>query len=81
MTRMIDSPAEIPVPGAPYDQIVPDMFKDGDFYKTIIDKYYYRIPQKAAMPSSTRTSSHLSGTKQRNSAYFTIRIPNNQSPV
>ena len=43
MTRMIDSPAEIPVPGAPYDQIVPDMFKDGDFYKTIIDKYYYSV--------------------------------------
>ena len=43
MTRMIDSPAEIPVPGAPYDQIVPDMFKDGDFYKTIIDKYYYNV--------------------------------------
>ena len=43
MTRMIGSPAEIPVPGAPYDQIVPDMFKDGDFYKTIIDKYYYSV--------------------------------------
>ena len=36
---LIGSPAEIPGKGAPYDQIVPDMFKDGDFYKTIIDKY------------------------------------------
>ena len=39
----IGSPAEIPAPGAPYDQIVPDMFKDGDFYKTIIDKYYNSV--------------------------------------
>ena len=37
---LIGSPAEIPGKGAPYDQIVPDMFKDGDFYKTIIDKYF-----------------------------------------
>ena len=36
----IGSPAEIPGKGAPYGQIVPDMFKDGDFYKTIVDKYF-----------------------------------------
>ena len=40
---LIGSPAEIPAPGAPYDQIIPDMFKDGDFYKTIIDKYYNSV--------------------------------------
>ena len=40
---LIGSPAEIPGPGAPYDQIVPDMFKDGDFYKTIINKYYNSV--------------------------------------
>ena len=37
---LIGSPAEIPGKGAPYDQIVPDMFKEGDFYKTIINKYF-----------------------------------------
>ncbi|MBR3079877.1 MAG: hypothetical protein IKH01_08685, partial [Prevotella sp.] len=36
---LIGSPAEIPGKGAPYDQIIPDMFKDGDFCKAIIDKY------------------------------------------
>lgn len=43
---LIGSPAEIPSPGAPYDQIVPDMFKDGNFYKTIIDKYYTSVDGK-----------------------------------
>lgn len=37
---IIGSPAEIPANGAPYDQIVPDMFADGKFYTNIIDKYY-----------------------------------------
>lgn len=37
---IIGSPAEIPDMGAPYDQIVPDMFADGRFYASIIDKYY-----------------------------------------
>ena len=37
---IIGSPAEIPGSGAPYDQIVPDMFADGSFYTSIIDKYY-----------------------------------------
>ncbi|MBO4658129.1 MAG: hypothetical protein J5637_00745 [Prevotella sp.] len=37
---IIGSPAEIPGSGAPYDQIVPDMFADGRFYTSIIDKYY-----------------------------------------
>jgi len=37
---IIGSPAEIPDQGAPYDQIVPDMFADNRFYTSIIDKYY-----------------------------------------
>ena len=37
---VIGSPAEIPDMGAPYDEIVPDMFADGRFYANIIDKYY-----------------------------------------
>lgn len=37
---VIGSPAEIPFEGAPYDQIVPDLFADGQFYTNIIDKYY-----------------------------------------
>ena len=37
---IIGSPAEIPAEGAPYDQIVPDMFAGGQFYSQIIDKYY-----------------------------------------
>ena len=37
---IIGSPAEIPGQGAPYDQIVSDMFADGKFYANIIDKYY-----------------------------------------
>ena len=37
---IIGSPAEIPGQGAPYDEIVPDLFADGKFYANIIDKYY-----------------------------------------
>ena len=40
---VIGSPAEIPDMGAPYDQIVPDMFADGRFYASIIDKYYQSV--------------------------------------
>jgi hypothetical protein len=40
---IIGSPAEIPDMGAPYDQIVPDMFADGRFYTSIIDKYYQSV--------------------------------------
>ena len=39
----IGSPAEIPDEGAPYDEIVPDMFADGRFYTSIIDKYYKSV--------------------------------------
>ena len=40
---VIGSPAEIPDDGAPYDEIVPDMFADGRFYTSIIDKYYKSV--------------------------------------
>ena len=40
---IIGSPAEIPGQGAPYDQIVPDMFAGGKFYANIIDKYYSSV--------------------------------------
>ena len=40
---IIGSPAEIPGQGAPYDQIVPDMFADGNFYTSIVDKYYQSV--------------------------------------
>ena len=40
---IIGSPAEIPGQGAPYDQIVPDMFADGHFYSSIIDKYHQSV--------------------------------------
>ena len=40
---IIGSPAEIPGQGAPYDQIVPDMFADGTFYTSIIDKYHNSV--------------------------------------
>lgn len=40
---IIGSPAEIPGQGAPYDQIVPDMFADGAFYSNIITKYYTSV--------------------------------------
>ena len=40
---MIGSPAEIPVCGAPYDQIVKDLFNDGQFYTSIINKYYNSV--------------------------------------
>ena len=40
---IIGSPAEIPGEGAPYDQIMPDLFADGEFYNGIIDKYYESV--------------------------------------
>lgn len=40
---LIGSPAEIPAQGAPYDEIMTDMFGDGNFYTNIIDKYYRSV--------------------------------------
>lgn len=37
---IVGSPAEIPGQGAPYHEIVPDLFSDGKFYTNIINKYY-----------------------------------------
>ncbi len=36
---IIGSPAEIPGSGAPYEEVVPDFFKNGTFYTSIINKY------------------------------------------
>jgi len=36
---IIGSPAEIPDHGAPYNEILPDLFGDGAFYSRIIEKY------------------------------------------
>ena len=40
---LIGSPAEIPGQGAPYDEIMTDMFADGNFYTSIIDKYHKSV--------------------------------------
>ena len=38
---IIGSPAEIPDPGAPYEEIMPDLFSQNDnFYQALIDDYY-----------------------------------------
>ena len=59
---LIGSPAEIPGKGAPYDQIVPDMFKDGDFYKTIIDKYETSV--KGTLPLVAVKTSEMENVAQ-----------------
>jgi hypothetical protein len=47
---MIGSTAEIPSDGAPYDEILPDMFAGGNFWKQIVDKYF--TAQYNALPLS-----------------------------
>ena len=59
---LIGSPAEIPGKDAPYDQIVPDMFKDGDFYKTIIDKYFDSV--KGTLPLVAVKTSEMENVAQ-----------------
>ena len=59
---IIGSPAEIPDHGAPYDQIVPDLFADGKFYSSIIDKYYTSVqgflPLTAVQTSEMENVAH-----------------------
>ena len=55
LVTLIGSPAEIPGPGAPYDQIVPDMFADGQFYTSSVDKYYKSIYEQLPLVA-VRTS-------------------------
>ena len=63
---MIGSPAEIPGCGAPYDQIVKDMFSDGQFYTSIIDKYYDSVfgtlPLVAVKTSEMENVAHATRT-------------------
>ena len=40
---IIGSPAEIPALGAPYDEIMTDLFGDGNFYTNIVDKYHKSV--------------------------------------
>ena len=54
---MIGSPAEIPDHGAPYDQIVPDMFAEGKFYSSIISKYSHSV--KGLLPLTAVKSSEM----------------------
>ena len=58
---LIGSPAEIPGPGAPYDLILPILFKNGsDLYRGIIDTYFNYYLQ-AYNESSDPTISFLRG--------------------
>ena len=59
---MIGSAAEIPDCGAPYDQIVPDMFADGQFYTGIIDKYYNAV--KGFLPLVAVKTSEMDNVAQ-----------------
>jgi len=59
---IIGSPAEIPGQGAPYDQIVPDMFADGKFYADIIDKYYQSV--KGYLPLTAVQTSEMEHVAQ-----------------
>lgn len=59
---LIGSPAEIPGKGAPYDQIIPDMFKDGDFCKAIIDKYETSV--KGTLPLVAVKTSEMENVAQ-----------------
>ncbi|MBR0166979.1 MAG: hypothetical protein IJQ13_08905 [Prevotella sp.] len=62
---IIGSPAEIPDQGAPYDEIVPDMFADGRFYASIIDKYYQSV--NGYLPLTTVQSSQMEQLAQATS--------------
>jgi hypothetical protein len=59
---IIGSPAEIPDSGAPYDQIVPDMFADGPFYTSIIDKYHKSL--RGNLPLSAVKTSEMDNLAQ-----------------
>lgn len=59
---IIGSPAEIPDLGAPYEQIVPDMFADGAFYSGIIGKYYSSV--SGTLPLSVVKTSEMDNLAQ-----------------
>ena len=59
---VIGSPAEIPFEGAPYDQIVPDLFANGQFYSNIIDKYYNSVG--GLLPLSVVKTSEMENVAQ-----------------
>ena len=60
---LIGSPAEIPGNGAPYDKVLPHLFKDGSaLYKGIIDAYYegYNSTASYGVPLSVIDTKYIS---------------------
>lgn len=60
---LIGSPCEIPGNGAPYDQVLPHLFKDGTaLYKGIIDAYYegYNSTATFGIPLSVIDTKYIS---------------------
>jgi len=77
---VIGSPAEIPDAGAPFDLIVPDMFKENEyFYQELIDHYYnYYIDAYKTYPNLffNLVSGDLSGYSVPLAAIKTSEIEN-----
>lgn len=59
---IIGLPAEVPDQGAPYYDIVPDLFADGPFYTTIIDKYYKSV--QGCLPLTAVKTSEMENLAQ-----------------
>jgi len=55
---VIASPAEIPNPGAPYDCILPCMFREIADVEGIIDQYYHHYADSAIYISNKSSSTH-----------------------
>ena len=61
---IIGSPAEIPNDGAPYDQIMPDLFGEGQFYTNVITKYYKSV--EGMLPLTAVKMSEMDNVAQAN---------------
>ena len=59
---IIGSPAEVPDYGAPYDEILPDLFADGPFYANVIDKYYKSV--SGCLPLTAVKTSEMENVAQ-----------------
>lgn len=68
---LIGSPAEIPGEGAPYDKVLPNLFKEGTaLYKGIIDAYYdgYNSSATYGVPLSVIDTKYISDLAVKTSA-------------
>ena len=77
---IIGSPAEIPGTGAPYATVVPALFDETMFWKSITDKYYEQGNSYEQVPLSVIKTSEMENLAQATRQVLSTFVPQQEEP-